>query len=482
MQHSIRKRLLVSSMLVVSVVLTVACLALYSWVAPRIGQQFDQALLARAQALISLTQYRNGQVHMDYERQLAAEAVTRASATQFELWTADGKLLQRSPSLNGQSLGDPGSNWEQDTDYYFHQLPGGVPGRLLRVLFTVSTSGKAPPPRLKLLVAMDRYPLEQQLWHLALYLGAGALLLLLLTGALLSVAIRKGLQPLELLGQRFDRLQPGNLGQAGEIDPHWLELEDISRQYNELLQRLEQGFAREQDTSATIAHELRAPITQLRNLAELAQRHPDDLALMNDFLPRIVDFTRRMESTVDGLLGMARAEAAGSHPRATVTVLETALGEVWGRLSQLPESRGKRLAAALPKDLVVYSDADLLDGILSNLVDNALRYSPASAIIRCRAGAEGDKAWLTLANPAPALEVRDLPQMFKRLWSKQPEPAEGGDEQRHHAGLGLPLVSLYAEALGLRVEHQLSENGEFAITLHGFRRVTNRNATPAIEG
>jgi signal transduction histidine kinase len=483
MQHSIRKRLLVGSITVVSVMLAIACLALYSWVAPRIGQQFDQALLARGQALISLTRYRNGQPQLDYERQLAAEAATHVSATLFELWSADGQLIARSPSLQGRPLGDPGSDWAQGSDYYFHDLPDGVPGRLLRVVFAVSpgsVEGKALPanpgvalPQLKLLVALDRQPLEQQLWHLVLYLGAGALLLLLLTGVLLSFAIRKGLQPLTALGQRFDRLQPGNLQQADEIEPQWLELEDISRQYNGLLQRLEQGFARERDTSATIAHELRRPITQLRNLAELAQRHSDDHALMGDFLPRIVDSTQRMEGTVDGLLGMARAEAAGSHPRASVMVLETVVSELWERLARAPQSRSKRLAAALPKDLVVYSDAALLDGILSNLIENALSYSPQSAIIRCRAGADGDKAWLTLANPAPSLRPEHLPQLFKRLWSRQ---LEGADADSHHAGLGLPLVGLYAEALGLRIEHALAENGEFSITLHGFRRVTNRSA------
>lgn len=488
MQHSIRKRLLVGSIIAVGVVLAIACVALYSWVSPRIGQQFDQALLARAQAMISLTHYRAGQVRLDYQRQLAAEAATHVSETLFELWTADGRLLARSPSLQGQALGDPGSNWEPGTHYYFHDLPSGVPGRLLRVLFAASPEaepGKLPRsrsseplPRLKLLVALDRRPLEQQLWQLALYLGAAALLLLLLTGVLLAFAIRKGLQPLEALGQRFDRLQPGNLQQAGEIEPQWLELEDISRQYNALLQRLEQGFARERDTSATIAHELRGPITQLRNLAQLAQRHPEDHALMSDFLPRIVESTQRMESTVDGLLGMARAEAAGSHPRASVTVLETVVSEVWERLARSSDSRGKRLAASLPKDLVVYSDADLLDGILGNLFDNALSYSPASAIIRCKAGADGDKAWLMLANPAPSLQSRDLPQMFKRLWSK---PMDGVGPDGHHAGLGLPLVSLYAEALGLRMEHTLSESGEFAITLHGFRRVVNRPAATLYE-
>ena len=94
-------------------------------------------------------------------------------------------------------------------------------------------------------------------------------------------------------------------------------------------------------------------------------------------------------------------------------------------------------------------------------------------------------AWLMLANPAPSLQRQDLARMFTRLWSKQPARSASaalGDSDSHHAGLGLPLVALYAEALGLRIEHQLSDAGEFSVTLHGFRRVTNRGVGPVDQG
>ncbi|MCB1055202.1 MAG: two-component sensor histidine kinase, partial [Acidobacteria bacterium] len=109
---------------------------------------------------------------------------------------------------------------------------------------------------------------------------------------------------------------------------------------------------------------------------------------------------------------------------------------------------------------VVESDRGKLELILTNLVSNAVAYSPPGAVVETRIGRSDGEVVVAIANPAPDLEDADLPHLFERFWRKD-QARTGGQ----HVGLGLTLVKSSADLLGLELGVELTPDRRLRFVL-----------------
>jgi two-component system, OmpR family, phosphate regulon sensor histidine kinase PhoR len=216
------------------------------------------------------------------------------------------------------------------------------------------------------------------------------------------------------------------------------------------------------DFVANASHELKTPVAAVRALAEtLLTAIPDDPEAGRRFAVRIGREAERLDVLARDLLDLSRVE------RGTLDVEPVDLvglaKEVAGGYADRAEERRVKLRTDLQPNVAVRGDRAQLGLLLSNLIDNALRYTPARGTVRVRLEAAESRAVLEVADTGEGIPASELPRVFERFYRVDKARAR----QTGGTGLGLAIVRHVAEAHGgtVSVESELGQGSTFSVTL-----------------
>ncbi len=456
---SLRRQLTRELLLALALLLGAALLLIYGVMWVQLNRAFNSALEARALGISALVEQENGRVQVDFSEKLLRGFNIERARRYFELRDTRGALIARSPSLQGNRMNPPPGPATETPVYWDLTLPNGRDGRAVRFLFRPKSASEHPasgPAMAELIVAVDREDLDEDLGGLFFAVaGCGGLIFLVVLFVVPRV-LRRGLAPVDRLGEQVMRIDAGSLSGRLEADSLPGELQPITGRLNDLLARLETSFERERRFSADLAHELRTPLAELRSLAECALKWPEsrDPATDRDTLA----IALQMEALVTRLLTLARGERGQLAVRLEAVELAPFVAATWQPFAARAAARGLRLQLAVAPGATA-ADPVLLRSILANLFDNAVDYTPAGGEITVVSDAAGG---LRLANPAGDLTAEDAARLFDRFWRK--EAARTGGE---HAGLGLSLARSFAAAMGWRLSAAI-EAGQLVFLLGPF--------------
>ena len=320
---SLRGRLFVYLIGGTTLALLVAGFVLRPIVADALQREFDRALLAKARGLVALTEQEGDQVEFEFQEEHMPEFAAGAEPEYFELWLADGSLVQRSPSFDASDQMRAASlarSPHPATTPSFRdvRLPDGRRGRQIQIDFVPSIDPEdapaegSPGPEASsrsvatLLVAREREQLDAAIRRLELTVAALGIGLMLALAGLMQLALRVGLRSLDRLTGQVRALDVGSLDARVDVTKPPREIAVVVEQVNALLARLEAGFTRERRLSSDIAHELKTPIAELRNLSEVGARWPEDRATVRQFFEDAGAIAQQMERIVVHLLALAR--------------------------------------------------------------------------------------------------------------------------------------------------------------------------------
>ena len=209
------------------------------------------------------------------------------------------------------------------------------------------------------------------------------------------------------------------------------------------------------DFVANVSHELKTPLTSISGYAETLLADSPEPETTRRFLATILDNARRMQRLVDDLLDLARIEAGRWQPDPEpVDVAETAR-EMWSELADRAAARGVQFTVEIERGAgTMRADIDALRQVLTNLLENSLRYTDRGGHIVCRSRLEAGGVAISVADDGSGISHEHLPRIFERFYradlSRSRE--EGG------TGLGLAIVKHLVEAHGGRVYAE-SERG-----------------------
>jgi signal transduction histidine kinase len=238
----------------------------------------------------------------------------------------------------------------------------------------------------------------------------------------------------------------GRLPVAGTGD----ELDRLADHLNAMLERIEALMRGLKEVSDNIAHDLKTPLTRLRNRCEQALRGSADIAEYRAALETTIAESDDLIRTFDALLMIARAEAGQARDNmAEFDAAEIArdIGELY---EPLAEEKGLELKVEAPTGAPVRGNRELVSQALSNLVDNAIKYAkPSSATMNgapaeivVKADSEGDRILLTVADHGPGIPEADRGRVVERFVRLEQSRSEPG------SGLGLSLASAVARLHG----------------------------------
>ncbi len=461
--HSIRRRLMIA--LAVGVTALIAGAGLYAQriLARRAAEQFDETLLGKARALFALTEEEEGKIELDYKPGFLPGFERDERPDHFQYWLDDGRPLVRSPRLAAAEQLPHSVAFTAEPIFRESRLASGATYRSVQIAFVPRSKGPLLPDPEKgvrgviLVVGSDRAPLDlliaQMRWTILGPAAAAILLALLLVWRMVA----SGLRPLDEISRQVGRLDAENLGSRVALPRAPSELAPIVHQLNALLTRLEEAFHRERRFTGNVAHELRTPISELRTLAEVAARWPEEA---DRFYGDVLAIASQMERIVADLLLLARCQAGVERVEPRAADLRRIVEAGCSRLEGRAREKGSQLRVEVEDDLTAASDPDKLAIIVGNLLENAVSHSPSQSEIRCVARREGGAVRLEISNPAAALAPADLARLGEPFWRKDEARTPLG-----HCGLGLAIVTALAKLLRHDLEFTLDPDGVFRARL-----------------
>jgi heavy metal sensor kinase len=396
----------------------------------------DASLGAQAQVLTSALEDTSG--HVDPAAADPLPAVTQAGiAVNAVLFAPDGTAVDRSGQVRDPGVYAP----DRPVSAVMHQSRriDGVPQRLLLqpVTFTNGTG--------VLVLARPLDELQETLAAVALLLG-GAVVAVVLVAAVLGYWLAgRALSPVGVMAVTARDISEHDLHGRIDLDlPPGDELGDLAATFNAMLDRLETAFAGLQRFTADAAHELRAPLALMRAQVDVVLRRDRTSDEYRASHRALLEEIERLSRMADQLLLLARADAGVLQARTEEVDLPELLESIVERWRPAAMARDVRLDSDLPLEGDLRADPELLRRLFDNLLDNALRHTPAHGSVLLSASTD-DGAWrIAVADTGPGVAPELRPHLFERF--ARADPARG--RETGGAGLGLSLSAAIAGVHG----------------------------------
>jgi signal transduction histidine kinase len=281
--------------------------------------------------------------------------------------------------------------------------------------------------------------------RLAWAAAATALVLSVLLSALL---VRSIVRPLERLAKGTREISAGRLD--FRLDSYGRdELSQVAREFNAMTERLEELDQMKRDFVSNVSHDLKTPLSSMQETNEvLLDELPGPLSDKQRYLLQLSQESgRRLSAMIAKLLELSRLEAAQT---ATVDVVD--LGQLVHRaMDRYDVARTGKSARVILREvdesLSVSADADALTQVLDNLVENALKFSPADGHVEVTVAAHGTEALLMVADEGPGIADADKERVFERFYQTE----AGRSVRSRGTGLGLAICRHIVDAHGGRI-------------------------------
>ncbi|HEX8119924.1 MAG TPA: HAMP domain-containing sensor histidine kinase [Solirubrobacteraceae bacterium] len=288
---------------------------------------------------------------------------------------------------------------------------------------------------------------------------AGTAILAILAGWILAGRV---LAPVKRMTQAATAITDERLDERVAVEGPHDELRELGETLDAMLDRLQASLDAQRRFVANASHELRSPLTVIRTETEVTLADPDASAVQFREMARIVlEATDRTEALLDGLMVLARSQR-GLLRSDPVDVCAVARRAAAGGMAAA-RAAGVRIEVEAEGTASVPGDDSLLERLVANLVDNAVRYNEPGGWVVVRAGASGEGPALEVENSGPLVPPEDLDRLT--------QPFERLDRAREPrgTGLGLSIVRAVAEAHGGTLDIAARPDGGLRVRV-GFAR------------
>lgn len=275
----------------------------------------------------------------------------------------------------------------------------------------------------------------------------------ILAGILGWAVGRRILRPLHQVESAARQASETNLSERLALGGPEDELKRLADTFDDMLNRLEVAFSSQRRFVANASHELRTPLTTMRTLIDVAMAKPSrSTEQLEVLVTRVRQAVVQSEAIIDGLLTLARSDRGLTSQ--VIVDLPTAAQDAIDAVHRVAEISNVEIESELSPAQTL-GDRALLERLVANLVDNAVRYNSPGGSVRVVTRHKGDEAFLSVTNTGPEVPEELVPSLF--------EPFRRIDERlgdRTGAGLGLSIVKSVADAHKSRLEaHSLPAGG-----------------------
>lgn len=295
-------------------------------------------------------------------------------------------------------------------------------------------------PQLTLLLDITHHQHFLQRMQRLIWLTVG--LSALATALLGAWAARSGLRPLRHMSQIAASVSASSLTTRLPQEQMPAELAELTQAFNAMLGRLDDGFQRLSAFSADIAHELRTPLSNLLTHTQVTLTRPRDIGDYREALLGNLEELQGMAQMVNDMLYLAKAEHGLITPSRERLQLQDEIQAVMEFFAPLAEDAKVKLSSE--GQASIDGDRTMLRRVLSNLLDNAVRHTPAGGYVNVMLSEADKRVRVEVANSGPDIPALLLPRLFDRFYRAD----QARSDSTEHAGLGLAITRSIVQAHG----------------------------------
>lgn len=470
MVDSVRTRLTLWYTGVLALVLIAFSVGVYALLAGRLYQRLDAGVQTTIEGIARLF------VHEFAEGESEPQAIHSALTENYypnqaaAIFDAQGHLLAEKTLPNNPRAELPAGFLSSAEDNRFFTLPSkgndGEDGIRVAIRKVIAS----PENKTYLIVVSQAIdPLTEELEFLrAIFLTAVpiALLLAALGGWFLA---RKSLMPVVAMSESARRISAENLEQRLPVSNPRDELGRLAATFNELLTRLQGSFSQQRQFMADASHELRTPLHVMRTAAEVTLEQPRrEEGEYREALSIINDQTRRLTRIVEDLFTLARADAGQRELEPRNFYLDELVAETARAAAVLAARKRVRIELDQAPETPYRGDEALLRQMLLNLLDNAVKHTPAGGQVKLHLGRTDSAHSIVVSDTGTGIPAEAQPHIFERFYrADKARTRETNGNSNGGAGLGLSIAQWIAQAHGgsLILQHSNQTGSAFRILL-----------------
>jgi heavy metal sensor kinase len=265
---------------------------------------------------------------------------------------------------------------------------------------------------------------------------------------------RRALSGVERVTRTAQRISGGSLTERVPVRGREDEIDQLAVTFNRMLDHIQSLMAGIKEMTDNIAHDLKSPITRIRGQAELALTGGGRQAEYEAMAGSAVEECDRLLDMIDTMLFISRTEAGVTRPQHQEMNLAAVVGDACRLFEALAEEKRIRLSCDTPQTLPLSGDTRLIQRMLANLLDNAIKYTPSGGAVSVSARrSPQDRATIDVKDTGPGISAADLPHIFERFYRGDPSRTQAG------AGLGLSFARAVAHVHGGSITVESSPAG-----------------------
>jgi heavy metal sensor kinase len=289
-------------------------------------------------------------------------------------------------------------------------------------------------------------------------LMVGVTLLAALSGWFLA---RRALAGVREVTQAAVEISQGDFERRVTVKANEAEIALLTTAFNHMLDRINALFREMKEMNNNIAHDLRSPLSRIRGAAEMALTTVTSMDEHKVIAADMIEDCDRLMGMINTMLDIAEAEAGMADPQWAVVDMAQVIGNARELFLPVAEEKEIGLTTEGAVGCRVRVDARMLQRLVGNLLDNALKYTPAGGKVAISAWAQNENVYLRVRDTGIGISEKDLPRIFDKFYRCDRSRAE------HGSGLGLSLAKAIVASHGgaIEVVSQPGQGASFTVSL-----------------
>jgi signal transduction histidine kinase len=256
-----------------------------------------------------------------------------------------------------------------------------------------------------------------------------------------------------------EQISRGAYDRRVKVKGRYREIERLSATFNRMLDRIQSLLKSMKEINDNIAHDLRSPLARIRGIAEMSLLKEKSIHTYREMAASTIEECDTLIGMINTMLEITEAEAGVNGVEAEEFELTALIQEACELFRPIAEEKKINLKTDLPESLTMISDRKKMQRIVTNLLENAIKYTPKGGKVAVSAAARNGEVRIKFEDTGMGISENDLPHIFERFYRCDRSRSQGG------VGLGLSLVKAYTESINgtVHVESTLNQGSRFEL-------------------
>jgi signal transduction histidine kinase len=270
---------------------------------------------------------------------------------------------------------------------------------------------------------------------------------------------KRAIIDMQEVAETAEEISNGVYGRRVRIKGRVKEIERLGASFNRMLDRIQSLLKSMKEINDNIAHDLRSPLSRIRGIAEMSLLKEQSIETYKDMAVSTIEECDTLIAMINTMLDITEAEAGVNGAKAEKFELVALIQEACELFRPLAEEKKINLKTDLPESLTMLSDRKKMQRIVTNILENALKYTPENGMVSVSAAAKDGEVQIDFKDTGTGISENNLPHIFERFYRCDRSRSQGG------VGLGLSLVKAYAESIKgtIHVESTLNQGSRFTL-------------------